>query len=500
MLINVFSESIIMGNESILEDHIYSLINGSQFSKSLNQYLNSVSSLGICAKDDFPRFRVPYVTPHFLLFNITNILEPRQIKYQKVINKNPLDLPQYITPAYALSLDQPIAVIYWSDYNSGRIPFYFQLYEIFSKSDSNTSIIFEPSNETKNNTYFSVYNLSWPGKSVSSKNFDSSSNLILEYFYNSLLPPMRDDSKIWYEFPILHVLSKEITIFSVSKTLAIIPKFDNSSDTFTVNFITDCDNSCKDFSKIKKNAKIPRSCSLYIYKYINSMSKNIILPSILIKEIKIYAGEKNYYLIPLECTAFNSIYHSGNNDDKIIITALSILLKKLYINSPDPLKFTIDESTLLLKINKLLTLLGLQPLSANLKLSHIYKLLKSSLIRDLYELDKNNSKLNFLYNHPLLLELYIQLLGIKISNDVKTLFQLSNIIYNYATQGNYLQPKPVDVIQLNSQLYNIIDKILNGFQLKENNLPKDKNLYALINIIINNLISKLKAWKRLRYV
>lgn len=499
----MFSESIIMGNDGILENHIYPLIKGSQFSGSLNRYLNSVSSLGICAKEDFPRFRVPYVTPHFLLFNITDILEPRQIKYQKVINKNPLDLPQYITPAYALSLDQPIAVIYWSDYNSGRSPIYFQLYGIFSKLASNTSIIFEPSNKTKNNTYFSVYNLSWPGKSVPSKNFDPSSHLILEYFYNSLLPPMRDESKIWYEFPILRVSSKEITIFSVSKTLAKITMIPERGEFFSVNFITDCDSSCKDFSITNKDVKIPRNCSLYIYQYLNSTSKNLIFPSILIKEIKIDASKKisyNYYLIPLECTAFNSIYDSKNNDDKIIITALSILLKELYINSPDPLKFTIDESTLLFKINDLLTLLGLQPLSANLKLSHIYKLLKSSLISDLYELDKNNSKLNFLYNHPLLLELYIQLLGIKISNDVKTLFQLSNIIHNYATQGNDLQPKPVNVIQLNNQLYNIFNQILNGFQLKKNNLPKDKNLYAPINIIINNWISKLKAWKRLRYV
>lgn len=237
------------------------------------------------------------------------LLRSSQGLYQHVLLKKTTFLP-----IYSLSLDKFLTFVYW-----GEKQFFFDP-DMLKKLDLENFLI---DVDKPSSFKISAANVAWP-KSVDNIYATEAnlSNFVNQYVFNTLFPPeLNDISNIWSDSPFLIVGDQFVEFYSVHKTIA-------SLDLKTVRR---GDDQMLVTAYILDNTFSTRKVTVGIDEELLDLANKPVFETVLTKGIALSARHQ-VPRVRLSIYPFESISLFAQSHG-ILFTALSLILRKLYLES-----------------------------------------------------------------------------------------------------------------------------------------------------------------------
>jgi len=274
----------------------------------------------------------------YFIFEIGDLFP--QIRWRNLVRLTPMFAPVRLRkrvcflPAYSYSFDRLFTLIYWGERQPFFDPKKLEMFDI-------KSLLFTVPHPSK--TFLSAANFVWP-KSMKNVWHDSKALLELtkQYIFNALYPPELDNGlNVWHEAPFILVGNRQMDIFTVHKTVCCL-------DLNSVSRLKE-----RDVLKLKAfvldnrlNIKEAHcllsedSFSTFEERSTRAVKKAIVITeAVVTKHVKVY-DEATFtkpsletFIYPLESSSL-----FGDERPGTLITITSIILRSLYLNSPDPLR------------------------------------------------------------------------------------------------------------------------------------------------------------------
>lgn len=265
----------------------------------------------------------------YFLFEIGDFFP--QIRWRNLIKKSLTLSPVLLhrracfLPVYSFSFDRFLTLIYWGEKQPLFDP------EQLKKFDIKSFLFMVPH---PSSTFISAANFTWL-KSIEKMWYNSKSILELckSYIFNALYPPdLLNNFDPWHEAPFILINDRSLEIFTIHKTICYLDLYSSR------------ESKIEHFLKLKgcildNKLNVKKVYCLIPREYVPLLEKNPMKEVIIVKYMKVYDKESarkpifEIFLYPFESSLlFN------DETPELLITTASIILRHLYLNSPDPLK------------------------------------------------------------------------------------------------------------------------------------------------------------------
>jgi hypothetical protein len=326
-----------------LEQHMDQILRGSEVTwKNYKKYLAYVYTflrdrrsprINVEEGDAYIRFQTLTddcgLNKTYFLFEIGDLFP--QIRWRNLIRQTLTSIPVVLhkrvcfLPVYSYSLDRFFTLVYWGEEQFFLDPDQLKKFNI----KSFLFTIPRPSS-----TSISIANFAWL-KSVEKVWCDSKAILELSkhYIFNALHPPdLTNEFSPWYEAPFILVGNRLLEIFTIHKTICYL------------DLSTIIKSKMGHFFKLRSymldnKLNVRKTYCLLSEDYLPFIEKKPMTEAIVIKYIKVY--DKETFKKPVFETfiyPFESSNLLGNEAPGLLMTAISIVLRYLYLNSSDPLR------------------------------------------------------------------------------------------------------------------------------------------------------------------
>jgi len=265
----------------------------------------------------------------YFLFEIGELFP--QIRWRNLIRQTLTFTPVLLhkracfLPVYSYSFDRFFTLVYWGEKQFLLDPDQLKKFNI-------KSFLFTVSRPS--NTFISAANFAWL-KSVEKMWHNSNSivELSKHYIFNALYPPdLTNKFNPWHEAPFILVGNRLLEIFTIHKTLCYL-------DLNTIRR-----SNMRRFLKLRvymldNRLNVRKTYCLLSKDHLSLLEKKPMTEAIMIKYMKLYDAELSrkpifrIFLYPFESSGL-----FGDETPGLLMTATSIVLRYLYLNSSDPLK------------------------------------------------------------------------------------------------------------------------------------------------------------------
>ncbi|MEM2753877.1 MAG: hypothetical protein QXY58_05080 [Nitrososphaerota archaeon] len=272
------------------------------------------------------------ITKLLYLFSAGDISLVKEVRFLKGVTGVLQRKEVVYIPAYSFTVDVPITLVYWGK-KMPLDPHFWQRREV-------TSLLIEvPSLHMK----YSLANMVWPRtveRYFLMESLGPTYKLAQSYLFNSLPPPYFDDSGAFHplEAPTFVLTGDDsVKLVSIHKVVFNVLPVQNRGDLWKASILT------SDF-KIKTI-----DCKLFFKEALvepRSLREGLLVASLVVG--KNGTTKPFYYIYPIKHVASGEGYG-------VVLTLLSILLRKLYIHSDHPLIIDVNLKELFTRISSILS-------------------------------------------------------------------------------------------------------------------------------------------------
>jgi len=264
----------------------------------------------------------------YFLFEIGDLFP--QIRWRNLIRQTLTFTPVVLRkracflPVYSYSFDRFFTLVYWGERQVLLDPDQLRKFNI-------KSFLFTISRPSS--TFISAANFAWL-KSVEKMWHNSKSILELSkhYIFNALYPPdLTNKFNPWHEAPFILVGNRLLEIFTIHKTICCL-------DLNTIRR-----SKIRGFLRLRvhmldNRLNVRKTYCLLPKDYLPLLEKRPMTEAIIVKYVKIYdRGSFRKPIFEVLLYPFESSSLFGDETPGFLITATSIVLRYLYLNSSDPL-------------------------------------------------------------------------------------------------------------------------------------------------------------------
>ncbi len=332
-----------------LEQHMDRVLKGDEITwKGYKKHLAYVydflknrrsSRINIEEGDAYIRFQIlsDDLNKIYFLFEIGDLFP--QIKWRNLIRQTLTFTPVLLhkracfLPVYSYTFDRFFTLVYWGEKQFLLDPDQLRKFNIRS---------FQFTVSHPSSTFISAANFAWL-KSVEKMWHNSKSILELSkhYIFNALYPPdLTNKFNPWHEAPFILVGNRLLEIFTIHKTICYL-------DLNTIRR-----SNIRRFFKLRayildNRLNVSKIYCLLSEDYLPLLEKRPMTEAIIVKYVKVYdKASSRKPIFEMLLYPFESSSLFGKETPGLLITATSIILRYLYLNSSDPLRLqtTPDEA------------------------------------------------------------------------------------------------------------------------------------------------------------